>query len=203
MATRPATCIADSNSIQFLSSVQLARRDSWLWLCDDFDLHVSNEVAREVGAAASPVRSPIKRWVRRHALAIDLKSYERALDNAGIQHNGLHPGELANLRLGLALVVGRPSCGIVVLLTDDENALQFACQRPELNGTSIRWRSHDVILYTYIRHHDRITLDDAKAALRDVHSMASHDSHQDRWTGLHARYQRSLDGAFGLLQHLR
>ncbi len=202
-ASSPTTCIADADSMSYLSEVDLARRKSVLWLRDDFDVRLSNVVSGEIKRAPpSRVNRSAKRWAREAATKVDLKAYERALSNAGIEHGGVHDGELSNFRLGLTIVLQKRSRGLVVYLSDDERGRAFADKRPEISATSVRWRSHDVILYVYIRHHDRISVQEAKDALRDVNNLASSNSQKTKWTRLFTQYMVRLDEASSILKHI-
>ena len=200
MVAGSLTCIADTNSIQFLSQVQLARRQSWYWLRDDFNVCVSDVVSSEINHPANPMNRTIKTWARNSSVKVDLNACKRAFSNAKIDPPD--DGEFSSLYLGLTLVRRRPSRGLVVFLSDDERALSFAKLRPEFRATTIRWRSHDAILYTYIRHHARIGLRDAQIALRDVHALASNRSRGPKWDDLLGKYLLSLEDAFKILQHL-
>ncbi len=197
----PTTCIADADSISYLSDVDLAKRKSLHWLRDDFDVRLSNVVSDEINLAPPfRVNRAVKRWAREGATKVDLKAYKRALSNAGVEHVGVHDGELSNFRLGLTLVLQQPSRGLVVYLSDDGRGRSFADERPEISATSVRWRSHDVILYAYIRHHARITVQQAKDALHNVHSLAYHDS--PKRSGRLGKYLQWLEQASSIFKQI-
>jgi hypothetical protein len=174
----PIVCLPDTNSLIHLRGVIVANRSACLWLWDEFEVQISDEIPQELqnNAARNPdleVRE-IARKVPASVVALkaDLQLTERCfLHPIGVEFDDDYDlGERKNTQLAFQSIA-QNQARQTIFLTDERKALEpetgFVYRVFNNYPLGIIWNSMDFLLYLYFRH-KRIQFQEAEDALREV-----------------------------------
>lgn len=172
-------CVPDTNVFVHLRDIKLSNRDACLWLWDEFDIKVSDEIPREVQTFASrdSVLTPTSIKNRLNRSIISLKEDLAKMENCFFAPlnvfftKSADLGERKNSLLSLQLVANN-SVRYLIFLTDELKTTRptgFIGNTFDTYRVGTVWNSLDFLLYLYFRQ-PRITFLEVKAAIRDVNS---------------------------------
>lgn len=176
----PIVCLPDTNVLIHLRGVNVSNKSACLWLWDEFEVQISDEIPQELqnNTARNPdleVRE-IARKVPSSVVPLkaNLQLMERCfLQQIGIQFNDSYDlGERKNIQLAFQLIAQNQTRQ-TIFLTDELKAIHpitgFVSKTFEHYRLGIIWNSLDFLLYLYFRH-KRIQFQDAQDAIREVNA---------------------------------
>lgn len=179
-------CLVDTSTLRHLDDIEIARKDAKFWLWQEFDTWVSQVVCDEIIRQTKRFRSSAAMVTRKakgrtwqfnqpaaqYRAALVKANESKPMTNRTAILNGHNEGELANLLAGLDAVRGpaRTPVRHVIYLTDDVPAQRFATDVFDSFKIACLWNSYDFLLYLFFRHRQHIALEEAKNAIRDLHS---------------------------------
>lgn len=179
-------CVPDTNALVHLRYVRVMERDACLWLWDEFDIKVGNEIPRELQeiAAKNPNLAPggIARRLNQSVVEMDfnLKRMENCfLDPINIHFGDNRDlGERINSQIALQLMANNSARGII-FLTDELKIMRpnigFVWAVFNTYPIGLVWNSLDYLLYLFFRH-QRFLYPQAEDAIRDVNSRIGGNS---------------------------
>ncbi len=223
-----ALCIVDTCSLINLSEVQLARRSLHRWLWQEFEVRYSVAVWEEINRQRHKMGQDAsrRRWDRYVWDYPTISTCERALFasvprrvEAGMCRRCRQPiwreqvftpdldtedrGERHNCCIALD-IVRTGTYRQVIFLTDDQRAIpSYVTPVFETFPLGQIWSSLDFVLYLFVRHRPRVSLDEVMAVLRDVNARGATDRESPKMTRRLTIYQnraRRIDRVLAQVQ---
>jgi hypothetical protein len=166
----PMICIPDTNTLIRLASIEILRRGAHLWLWDEFEVKVGNEIpheARYLGQIKGKLNQSIIQ------LPYELAKMETiflGLLGLYVDPTNKNLGERKNCQVALQLVTQKLACQ-VIFITDEIRIVETGFLKDVFKSYPIGhiWNSLDFILYLYLKH-KRFDYETAKLIIRDVNS---------------------------------
>lgn len=174
----PIVCLPDTNSLIHLRGVIIANKSACLWLWDEFEVQISDEIPQELQNNAARNPDLVVREIARKvpgsvvALKADLQLTERCfLKPIGVEFdNNRDLGERKNTQLAFQSIA-RNLTRQTIFLTNERKAVDpntgFVYKTFSNYPLGVIWNSLDFLLYLYFRH-KRILLEHAADAMRQV-----------------------------------
>lgn len=188
----PLVCLPDTTSLIHLRDIIISGRDARLWMWDEFEVKVSDEIQREVD------RHRTRHLAGRHRLMpgqlggkISRSSETLLLGLEPMEQSFLEPlgfslnphddlGERHSCQLGIQLIT-RNAARLVIFLTDELKIMRenigFVKVLFDTYPIGMVWNSLDFLLYLHLRHPNRFLYTQAEAVIRDVNILIGGTTH--------------------------
>lgn len=173
-------CLPDTNSLIHLRGVVVANKSACLWLWDEFEIQISDQIPQELQNNAARNPDLEVREITRKVLAsvVALKSNLEVTERCFLQPIGIEfkddcdLGERKNTQLAFQSIAQNQTRQ-TIFLTDERKAVEpatgFVYKAFGSYPLGVIWNSLDFLLYLYFRH-KRIQFQQAEDALREVNA---------------------------------
>lgn len=169
-------CVPDTNALVHLRSVSVAGRDACLWLWDEFEVRVGDQIPREVQNMAGNKMAPGQIGGKLRSSVVQLDHALARMEGCFLEPLGIRfaadedMGERMNSQLALQLMA-RNSARHIIFLTDELKIMRpnigFVWKVFNTYPIGLVWNSLDFLLYLFFRH-ARFLYQQAEDAIRDM-----------------------------------
>lgn len=173
-------CLPDTNSLIHLRGINVLNKSACLWLWDEFDVRISDEIPVELQNNVN--RNPdlevreIARKVPSSTITLSVNfdlTEECFFKPLGIEFNhNRDMGERKNTLLAFQSIAQNRTRQVIFLTNERravESATGFIRKTFDAYPLGVIWNAMDFLLYLYLRHR-RFLLENAQDALRDVNT---------------------------------